>query len=70
MAMLPVGFGFLMVFVKKYGLSVVTAIYLLVSTAMSLYMLIKSWGIFGEEGEIDIANAALAGGVGGGRETS
>lgn len=42
MVMLLGGFGFLMVFVKKYGLSAVTATYLLVSTAIPLYMLIKS----------------------------
>ncbi|HEG44152.1 MAG TPA: ammonium transporter [Phycisphaerales bacterium] len=60
MAMLLVGFGFLMVFVKKYGLSAVTATYLLVSTAIPLYMLIKSWGIFGEAGEIDIDKLILA----------
>lgn len=48
MVMLLVGFGFLMVFVKKYGLSAVTATYLLVSTAIPLYMLIKSCGILGE----------------------
>jgi len=34
MAMLLVGFGFLMVFVKKYGRSAVTATYLLVSVAI------------------------------------
>jgi len=60
MAMLLVGFGFLMVFVRKYGLSAVTATYLLVSTAIPLYMLIKSWGIFGEPGEIDIEKLILA----------
>lgn len=60
MAMLLVGFGFLMVFVKKYGLSAVTATYLLVSTAIPLYMLVKSWGIFGEAGKIDIEKLILA----------
>lgn len=60
MAMLLVGFGFLMVFVKKYGLSAVTATYLLVSTAIPLYMLVKSWGVFGEAGEIDIEKLILA----------
>ncbi len=60
MVMLLAGFGFLMVFVKKYGLSAVTATYLLVSTAIPLYMLIKSWGIFGEPGQIDIEKLILA----------
>jgi len=39
MAMLLAGFGFLMVFVKKYGRSVLTATYLLVSVAIPLYIL-------------------------------
>jgi ammonium transporter Rh len=39
MAMLLVGFGFLMVFVKKYGRSALTATYLLVSVALPLYFL-------------------------------
>jgi len=60
MVMLLAGFGFLMVFVKKYGLSAVTATYLLVSTAIPLYMLIKSWGVFGEAGHIDIEKLVLA----------
>jgi len=60
MVMLLGGFGFLMVFVKKYGLSAVTATYLLVSTAIPLYMLIKSWGIFDEAGHIDIEKLILA----------
>lgn len=39
MAMLLVGFGFLMVFVKQYGRSALTATYLLVSVAIPLYFL-------------------------------
>jgi ammonium transporter Rh len=39
MAMLLVGFGFLMVFVKRYGRSALTATYLLVSVALPLYFL-------------------------------
>ena len=42
MAMLLVGFGFLMVFVKKYGRSALTATYLLVSVAIPLYFLKES----------------------------
>jgi ammonium transporter Rh len=37
MAMLLVGFGFLMVFVRKYGRSALTATYLLVSISIPLY---------------------------------
>ncbi len=39
MAMLLIGFGFLMVFVRKYGRSALTATYLLVSMALPLYLL-------------------------------
>ncbi|MCD6292441.1 MAG: ammonium transporter [Deltaproteobacteria bacterium] len=54
MAMLLAGFGFLMVFVKKYGRSAVTATYLLVSVAIPLYILKDSFAILGGSGsEID-----------------
>jgi ammonium transporter Rh len=44
LAMLLVGFGFLMVFVKKYGYSATTGTYLVVATGIPLYMLLRSWG--------------------------
>lgn len=55
MAMLLVGFGFLMVFVKKYGRSAVTATYLLVSVAIPVYFLVNGLGWFGapEGAEMD-----------------
>jgi ammonium transporter Rh len=54
MAMLLVGFGFLMVFVKKYGRSALTATYLLVSVSIPLYFLKESfYGIGNPEGLID-----------------
>ena len=54
MAMLLVGFGFLMVFVKRYGFSTVTATYLVVSAAIPLYIVINSLGLLGEpKPEID-----------------
>ncbi|HHT9119541.1 MAG TPA: ammonium transporter [Candidatus Hypogeohydataceae bacterium YC41] len=54
MAMLLVGFGFLMVFVKKYGRSAVTATYLLVSIAVPVYIFISSKGLIGEpKSEVD-----------------
>lgn len=53
MAMLLIGFGFLMVFVRKYGRSALTATFLLVSISLPLYFFIKSTGIAGKEsGEI------------------
>ena len=54
MAMLLAGFGFLMVFVKKYGRSAITATYLLVSIAIPFYILKDRLGILGNSGsEID-----------------
>ena len=48
MAMLLLGFGFLMVFVRGYGRSALTATYLLVSVTIPLYLLKDSLGIFGK----------------------
>ncbi len=53
MAMLLIGFGFLMVFVKKYGRSAITATFLLVSISLPLYLAIKEMGIFESRGEIE-----------------
>ncbi len=53
MAMLLIGFGFLMVFVKKYGRSAITATFLLVSVSLPTYLAIKSLGMFEERGEIE-----------------
>jgi len=54
MAMLLAGFGFLMVFVKRYGRSAITATYLLVSVAIPLYILKDNLGILGSSAsEID-----------------
>ena len=50
MAMLMVGFGFLMVFVKKYGRTAVTATYIMVSIAIPGYFLLEHTGIFAHPG--------------------
>ncbi len=47
MAMLLVGFGFLMVFVRGYGLSALTATYLMVAVSIPGYFLLKTSGWFG-----------------------
>ena len=60
MAMLLVGFGFLMVFVKKYGRSAVTATYLLVSVAIPVYFLVNGLGIFGKPEAVEIDKFILA----------
>ena len=59
MAMLLVGFGFLMVFVKRYGHSAVTATYLLVSLSVPLYFLKDKLGILGTP-NVDIDSMILA----------
>lgn len=47
--MLLVGFGFLMVFVKKYGYSATTGTFLVVATGIPLYLLLRSTGIISSE---------------------
>lgn len=49
LAMLLVGFGFLMVFVKKYGYSATTGTYIVVASAIPLYLLLRSTGIISSE---------------------
>lgn len=44
MVMLILGFGFLMVFVRKYGRSALTATFLLVSIAIPLYFMMSNFG--------------------------
>ncbi len=53
MAMLLIGFGFLMVFVKNYGKSALTATFLLVSVSLPMYLAISSLSFFGEKSEIE-----------------
>lgn len=49
LAMLLLGFGFLMVFVKNYGFSAITGTYLLVATVLPIYLGLKSMGILSAE---------------------
>jgi ammonium transporter Rh len=49
LAMLLLGFGFLMVFVKKNGFSALTGTYLVVAATLPVYMLLKSFGVLSEE---------------------
>jgi ammonium transporter Rh len=53
MAMLLIGFGFLLVFVKKYRRSALTATFLLVSVSLPIYLSIKTFGIFQAKCEIE-----------------
>jgi ammonium transporter Rh len=47
LAMLVVGFGFLMVFVRRYGFGATTGTYLVVATGLPLYMFLRSNGMVG-----------------------
>jgi len=49
LAMLLVGFGFLMVFVKNYGFSALSGTYLLVAAALPVYLGLRSTGIISAE---------------------
>jgi ammonium transporter Rh len=49
LAMLLVGFGFLMVFVKRYGYGATTGTYLLVAVGLPLYLGLRATGIFSAE---------------------
>src|SRR6185312_9161481 len=49
LAMLVVGFGFLMVFVRRYGFGATTGTYLVVATGLPLYMLLRANGVFAHE---------------------
>jgi ammonium transporter Rh len=49
LAMLLVGFGFLMVFVRNYGYSATTGTYLVVGVGLPLYMLLRSSGVISAE---------------------
>jgi len=49
LAMLLVGFGFLMVFVKKYGYSATTGTFLIVATTIPFYLFLRSTGILSSE---------------------
>lgn len=60
MAMLMVGFGFLMVFVRRYGYGAVTATYIAVSIVIPYYMFLKTQGIFGEPAELKMDRLILA----------
>jgi ammonium transporter Rh len=49
LAMLLVGFGFLMVFVRNYGYSATTGTYLVLAAGLPLYLLLRSTGIISAE---------------------
>lgn len=58
LVMLLVGFGFLMVFAKKYGYTSITATYLLVALSLPLYMLIRPY-LWGSAADLTITNISI-----------
>lgn len=59
LAMLLVGFGFLMVFVRRYGFGALTGTYLVVAVSLPLYILLRANGIFGHALEPHTLDALL-----------
>ena len=49
LAMLLVGFGFLMVFVKNHGFGALTGTYMVIACAIPLYLLLRSTGVLSAE---------------------
>jgi ammonium transporter Rh len=58
LVMLLMGFGFLMVFMRKYGYTSITATYLAVALSLPLYMLVRPY-LWGSVANISIANISM-----------
>ncbi len=58
LVMLLIGFGFLMVFVRKYGYTSITATYLMVALSLPLYMLVRPY-LWGSAADLTIANISM-----------
>jgi ammonium transporter Rh len=58
LVMLLIGFGFLMVFVRKYGYTSITATYLAVAVSLPLYMLVRPY-LWGSAADISITNISM-----------
>src|SRR4030067_2290119 len=58
LVMLMVGFGFLMVFVRKYGYTSITATYLAVALSLPLYILVRPY-LWGPAADISITNISM-----------
>ena len=58
LVMLLIGFGFLMVFVKKYGYTAVTSTYLLVALSLPLYMLLRPY-LWGAAADLSVTNISM-----------
>jgi ammonium transporter Rh len=58
LVMLLMGFGFLMVFVRRYGYTSITATYLAVALSLPLYMLVRPF-LWGSAADISITNISM-----------
>jgi len=58
LAMLVMGFGFLMVFAKKYCYTTITSTYILVALSLPLYMLIRPY-LWGTSADLAITNISM-----------
>jgi ammonium transporter Rh len=58
LVMLLIGFGFLMVFVKKYGYTSITSTYLLVALSLPLYMLLRPY-LWGASADLSVTSISL-----------
>ena len=58
LVMLLIGFGFLMVFVRKYGYTSITATYLLVALSLPLYMLLRPY-LWGSAADLSITSISM-----------
>jgi ammonium transporter Rh len=58
LVMLLIGFGFLMVFVKKYGYTSITSTYLLIALSLPLYMLLRPY-LWGSTADLSITNISM-----------
>ncbi len=56
--MLLIGFGFLMVFVRRYGYTSITATYLVVALSLPLYMLVRPY-LWGSASALTSTNIAM-----------
>ncbi len=58
LVMLVMGFGFLMVFVRRYGYTSITATYLAVALSLPLYMLVRPY-LWGSAAGISVTNISM-----------
>ncbi len=59
LAMLLIGFGFLMVFVRRYGFGAITGTYLVVAVSLPFYIALRANGVFGHALEPHTLDALL-----------